>query len=127
MRRLPEKLLAVVLSVILGLMPLQGAMAGFTTPIKQMGEVHHHQMGNHHDGSQVLDAGHSAMMGCENCNTDAGCSGDNCSSGHCVSCLLALLTDFSFSVHQTIASVVMQTHNDLVKQSISSLFRPPRA
>ena len=127
MRRFPEKLLAALLSVVLGLIPLQGAMAGFTSSLEQKSEVHQHQMGNHHNGGQVVTTEHGAMMDCENCNADTGCSGGSCSSGHCVSCLLGLLPDFSFSTLQITFTAVMQTHSDLVNQSISSLFRPPRA
>lgn len=126
MHRIPGQLLAVLLSVMLGLIPLQGAIAGLSSSLEQTSKAHQHQMGNYHDVSQVSAADLGAMMDCENCNSDSGCSGDSCSSGHCVSCLLALLTEFSFSLRPNTASVVMQTHSALVNQRISSLFRPPR-
>jgi hypothetical protein len=127
MCRFSEKLLAILLSVLLGLIPLQGAMAGLASLLEQTSEVQQHQMGSHHDTGQGSTVDHGAMMDCENCNTHTESCGDKCSSGHCVSCLLALPAGFSFSVHHTSTSLVMQTHCLLVKQRISSLFRPPRA
>ena len=127
MRRLPHKLLTVLLSLLLGLIPLQGVTGGFTPPLKQKGEENHYQMEAHHDVGVVLINDQAAELGCENCNPDTVCNGNNCSFGHCVSCLLALVPDFFFPTLQTTASIVIQTDSDLLSQAISSHFRPPRA
>lgn len=127
MHRLPDKLFAVLLSVMLGLIPLQGAMGGFTSTLEQKGGEHQHQIDGHHSADVILMNDHAANPGCDNYNADAGCNGNNCSFGHCVSCLLALLPDFFFPTLQTATSKVIQTDSDLLNQTVSSLFRPPRA
>ena len=127
MRQLPKKLLAVLLSVLLGLIPLQGALAGFTSPVEQKEEGQHHLPQAHHSSDMVSMHDHAAEMDCENCNSDSGCNGNDCSSEHCVCCFLVLLPYFFFPENLTLASVVIQADSDLVRFSSTALFRPPKA
>jgi hypothetical protein len=124
MRKLHDRLLAILLSAILGLIPLQGAVAGVYMLQDMAGEAH--PMNGHHDAARVSTAEHHTGMNCDACNLDSGCNGDNCSSGHCLTCLLALPGDFSFVIERTTPSPTVQSDNDLVKRHLSSLFRPPR-
>ena len=125
MRRVSEKLLAVLLTLLLGLSPLQSAMAGFASSLDQEGGVH--QMANSHDGGMVMAADHVAAHDCEQCNADAGCNGHNCSSGQCASCALALLQVFSHPQNLIAVSVPLRADDGFVSQLSSYLFRPPRA
>lgn len=127
MCRLPDKLIAVLLSVVLGLIPLRGAVAGVTSTVNQTNEQHLHQMNVNHSSDVVLMDDHATTMGCEICNAHSLCSGSNCVSGHCVSCLLALLPDTLIPRHQISAIIIIQPDIDWGRQPTSSLFRPPRA
>lgn len=125
MRQSPNKLLAILLALLVGLIPFQSAMAGFADSFGQGDGIH--QMADRHDGSQAM-ADHVMAQDCEHCKTDAGCSnGHGCSSGHCVSCVLGLLPVLSVPTHQSAASVQFRTDDGFVRQLSSSLFRPPRA
>ncbi|MEW8052700.1 MAG: hypothetical protein AB2809_20255 [Candidatus Thiodiazotropha sp.] len=127
MHRLSRKLFAVLLSLLLGLIPLQGAMGGFISPLKQKGGEHQYQIEAHHEAGMIMMNDHAAELNCGQHSTDAGYDGNSCSFGHCVSCLLALLPDFFFPTLHTAVSIVIQTDSDLLNQTVSSLFRPPRA
>ena len=126
MRQSSKKLLAILLALLVGLIPLQSAMAGFADSFGQGDGVH--QMVDTHDGSQAM-ADHVMAQDCEHCKVDAGCSNGQhgCSSGHCVSCVLGLLPVLSFPTHQSAASVRFRTADGFVRQLSSFLFRPPRA
>lgn len=123
MRQSPKKLLAILLALLVGLIPLQAAMAGFADSFGQGDGAH--QMADRHDGSQAMA---DPVMGqdCEHCKADTG-NGHSCSSGHCVSCVLGLLPSLSFSTHQSATSVQFRTVDGFVRRLSSSLFRPPRA
>ena len=125
MRQSSKKLLAILLALLVGLIPLQSAMAGFADSFGLGDGVH--QMADRHDGSQVL-VDHVMAQDCEHCKVDAGCSnGQGCSSGHCVSCVLGLFPVLSFPTQQSAASVQFRTDDGFVRQLSSFLFRPPRA
>jgi len=125
MCRLSEKLLVILLTLLLGLSPLQGAIAGFASSFEQEGGVH--QMADRHDGGIVMAADHAAAQDCEQCNAEAGCNGHSCSSGQCASCVLAVLPIFPDILHRTATSGLLRTDNGFVSKLSSSLFRPPRA
>lgn len=125
MYRLPEKLLAVLLSVLLGLIPLQGAMAGVYSQKDDV--VHQHHMDANHSDIMVMMHDSATMMDCDECNTATLCGGNSCSSGHCISCILALLPQILIPTLQTSTSIVAQLHFEFMRQPASSLFRPPRA
>ncbi len=126
MSQSPKKMLAVMLAILVGLSPLQSAMAGFADSFGQGEAVH--QMADRHDGSLAMTTGHAMTQDCEQCKVDTGCCNRHgCSSGHCVSCALALLPMLSLPTHQTASSVLFRTDDGCVSQLSSALFRPPRA
>ncbi|MBL3591192.1 MAG: hypothetical protein JMN24_15585 [gamma proteobacterium endosymbiont of Lamellibrachia anaximandri] len=122
MPRLSDKLLAVLLTLLLGLSPLQGAMAGFAASPDREGSVH--QMSDMHDSGMVMD---QAAHDCKQCSADDGCGGHSCSSGQCASCALALLPVFLLPTHLAATPVLPRADKGFVSQLSSSLFRPPRA
>lgn len=125
MHQSSKKLLAILLALLVGLIPLQSAMAGFADSFGQGEGVH--QMTDWHDGSQAM-ADHDMAQDCEHCKTGTGCSnGHGCASGHCVSCVLGLFPVLSFPTQQSAASVQFRTDDGFVRQLSSFLFRPPRA
>ena len=125
MKQSSNKLLAILLALLVGLVPLQGAMAGVVDSFDQ-GEGGH-QMADRQDDSLAM-VNYVLAQDCEHCKVDAGCSnGDGCSSGGCVSCVLELLPVVSSLTHQSAVSVRFRTADGFVRHSSSSLFRPPRA
>jgi hypothetical protein len=125
MRQSYKKLLAILLALLVGLIPLQSAIAGFADSFGPGDGAH--QMADRPDSSQTM-ADHVIAQDCEHCKTDTGCSnGHGCSSGHCVSCVLGLLPVLSFPTSQSSTSVQFRTVDGFVRQLSSSLFRPPRA
>lgn len=122
MRRMPEKLLAVLLTLMLGLSPLQGVMAGSASSLDQEKGVH--QMST--QGEMVMNIDHGSHS-CEQCHAGDGCNGHSCSSGQCASCALALLPSFSLPVNLTVVTLLLRSDQSSVSQYTSFLFRPPRA
>ncbi|MBA1445539.1 MAG: hypothetical protein FE835_11705 [Gammaproteobacteria bacterium] len=114
-------MLALLLTLLLGLSPLQGAMAGFAAASDWEGSMH--QMSNMHDDSMVMD---QAAHDCEQCNADDGCAGHSCSSGQCASCVLALLPVFLLPTHLAARPILPMADKGFVSQLSSSLFRPSR-
>ena len=122
MHRLSERVLAILLTLLLGLSPLQGAESGFALSANQDGSVH--QMADGHD--DCMDSDRTAAQDCGQCNSEAGCNGHSCSSGQCASCALAVHQVFSYHTNPTITSGFPRADDGIVKQLSSSLFRPPR-
>ncbi len=123
MDRLSEKLLAILLTLLLGLSPLQSAMAGFAVSSDQEGGVHQISV---IQGDMVMNIDH-ATYDCEQCNADDGCNGHSCSSGQCASCVLAVLPIGSHPINFKATSKLLQKGDYFVSQLSSSLFRPPKS
>lgn len=121
MCRLSKKLLTVLLALLLGMSPLQGAIAGFASSFDQEGSVH--QTADRHD----IATDHAAAQDCEQCNTEAGCNGNSCSSDQCASCALVVFTVFSYHTNLTAMPGLSRAYDGFVSQHSSSLFRPPKA
>ena len=124
MRRLSEKILTVFLAVLLMLIPLHGAVAGFVNSSIQKHGVH--QVTGTHSDMVMLTADHSAHA-CEKCSNSNACVGHTCSTNLCAYCLHALLPVFSFSINRIATFVFFPSDNDLVNRHSPSPFRPPRA
>lgn len=124
MDRLSEKLLAILLTLLLGLSPpLQGAMAGLAVSSDHEGETY--QMSDT-QGDMVKDID-PATHDCEQYNADDGCNGHSCSSGQCASCVLAVLPICSHPINFKATSKLLQKGDYFVSQLSSSLFRPPKS
>jgi len=124
MYRLSQKLLALVVSLIIGALPLQSVMADVTSSLdvgenpSVMADMDHGQMDSQVDPA----AGH-----CDQCVTDDCCVGDGCSSDHCTSSATALLPVFPFPMNFVATSNFVRTDDGFVCKLPALLFRPPRA
>lgn len=126
MRSLSKKLLTVLLMLLLGFLPLQNAIADIATSSDQGESVH--QMKCMHDAEMVMVADQSSND-CDQCNTEPGCAdctAHACSSGHCASSVLAVLSAFSYPESHTVISKFLLVADNVIGKSPSSLFRPPR-
>lgn len=124
MYTLSEKLLAAIMALLLGLSPLQGAVAAvLDTPIQGTGmrlmveeqgndtSMPSHQMD--HDATQLMPDG--------GCTTHAG------ASHHCASCATGIITDLTSLTHPATAQELrLATQDGFTSQPVSSLYRPPR-
>ncbi|MEN8179114.1 MAG: hypothetical protein ABFS39_10930 [Pseudomonadota bacterium] len=123
MHRLSKKLLAVLLTLLLGFSPLQGVMAGVAASFDQEEGVHQ-MTGMHGDMAMATD---QAEHNCEQRHADDGCNSHSCSSAQCASCVLALLPFFSFPTNLTATSLSYSVADGLESQLSSPFLRPPRA
>jgi hypothetical protein len=123
MHRLSEKLLAILLTLLLVLSPLQGVMAGITASSDQEEGVH--QMAGMH-GDMVMVTDH-VTDNCVQSDANDDCTGHTCSSCQCASCTLALLPIFSLPTNHTATPVLFRADDGFVSQRSSPLFRPPRS
>ena len=124
MRRLSEKLLALLLALLLGLSTMQGAVAGFAPVSDQVDSQY--QMADLHASPMHMTTGNAAHD-CEHCNS-GNCATDHaCSSSQCVSCVLAIMPTFSHSANLLVMSTPDVADDGFVNPLSSSLFRPPKA
>ncbi len=120
MYRLSEQLLAILITLLLVLSPLQGALAGFAISSNQGGNAH--QMAIGHDGGTFLDAGHVACQDCEQCSTEDGCNGHSCPSSQCTSCTLAAFPIFAYFTNPTVMLGLAIADDTIISQFSPSLF-----
>ncbi|MEN8180883.1 MAG: hypothetical protein ABFS39_20020 [Pseudomonadota bacterium] len=123
MHRLSENLLVILLTLLLGFSPLQGAIAGVASSDQEGGT---HQMADMH-ASMAIASDHATAHDCEQCNTDECCTGHSCSSGQCASSVLVVLTVFSYHIDVDAMPGMFLPDTSFTSQSASSLYRPPRA
>jgi len=124
MHRLSQKSLALVIALLMGILPLQYAVADVASSLVQgeavsrMADRNHGQMDIHED--QTGDH-------CDRCVTDDCCMDDICSTGACASAALALLDVFLFPIHPVATSGIIGADDGFVRHLSASVFRPPRA
>ncbi len=123
MRRNSEKFLAISLAIFIGLVQLNGAMAGVVSYFSQNSSAYE-QMDMHHD-TVKLTADHSSDI-CDKCGDQDTCTDHACSTDLCTSCPVALFTTFSFSTNRIASSALIPSDDNLVDRHSSSLFRPPK-
>ena len=117
-------MLVVFLALLLGLSPLQGVMAGLLSSVEQEGRMHHQMSDTGCDMHMEND--HAAQSG-NQCDTRSDCTDHNCASGHCASCVLAVIPHFSSFSSLRNTPEFSRTREKFVDQLSTSLFRPPRA
>jgi len=124
--RLPsEKVLAILLALLLGISPLQSAMAGSTAHAVQAGSGH--QMGHEHIADMTMDQVKGMNHDCPQCQDPSGCSDHTCSSGHCSSCAPALLSTLQHFVIVSGLAHFLQIDEAFPLRDSSHPFRPPKA
>jgi hypothetical protein len=118
-----EKLLAMLLALMLGLSPLQSAMASFTSAFGQEGSTHHQMSDTPCD--MDMENSHAVQDG-NQCDMQSDCVDHSCASGHCASGVLAVIPSFANFIVSCSTPEFYRTHEEFVDQLFSSLFRPPR-
>jgi len=126
MHRLPEKFLAILLTLLLGMSPLQGGMHNMVSSPGQKENVH--QMPDKHTDSMVMAADNELKKDCDQCHMGDGCADQTYSFTHCASCVLAVLTDYLSPTRYTSTPTPrhQMAYNEFLSQPSASLFRPPR-
>lgn len=115
-----EKLLAILLVLLIGLFPLQGAIADLTGLTGQLGQMH--QMTDIHSDGMVMNSNHdNAQTG-----IDADCSDHDCASCQCASCTLAILPVLLNLTNVSVIPGYVRTDPGIINHAPSSPFRPPR-
>ncbi|MEL0587326.1 MAG: hypothetical protein AAES65_21010 [Candidatus Thiodiazotropha sp. (ex. Lucinoma kazani)] len=123
MYRLSEKLLAILLALLLGLIPLQSVMAGFSASSEQEGWMHQ-MIGMQSDGT-VTNGDHGDHDHAQ-CSVDADCSDHDCSSCQCISSTLAILPVLLNLTNVSVIPGYVRTDPGIINHAPSSPFRPPR-
>lgn len=123
MHHLSKKLLAVMLSLLLGLSPLQGAIAGYAAFDDQ--SENGYQLVSLHDNMAMAVNQHTLDQ--DQCETDTGSTGHSCSSGHCASCALVIAQVSILSTIDISKPLLLQVDDRVVSQPSTSLFRPPKS
>lgn len=120
MRRLSEKLLAVLLSMLLlwPSLPMAGASL-VTGQVMDMPSVSLSSA----DAGVAMD---HAAMDCDRCDRAGGCDG-GCANGHCASCALAVVPPMAFLQPPVLRLGRFFSNEGIAVRLSSSLFRPPRA
>lgn len=122
MRRYSEKLLPIVLTLLLGLSPLQSVMAGLDASLNQGAEVA--QMAGMQGAMDMKADGKG--MDCEQCGHDNGCAGYDCSSGQCGFCAAAIPQNFFTSSTPSSTPHFGHVKDGFESRLTFSLFRPPK-
>jgi len=113
MNRSPQKIVIVLMVLLMGLLPLQGAFASLNNMNAQMPASH--QMSN----DQVMPAD------CEYCDTDNHCDTQDCQTSHCASTTPAIAnTTLQFEAHYSTAEC-NTTSSGIASFQSSLPFRPP--
>ena len=123
MFRYSEKLLVIFLALLLGLSPLQGALAGVVNSFEQKENAH--QMSDTHCAAS-MDVGNVSHDGTQ-CSTQNDCHEQDCSTGHCASCVMAVLPEVSRISRSGDASDFPSFQSQFINSGFTSPYRPPRA
>ncbi|MBT8438657.1 MAG: hypothetical protein HKP55_02765 [Gammaproteobacteria bacterium] len=121
MMRKPGQMAAILLSLLLVLLPMQSAIAGMMSFDRPDDRVSH----------SLMDMEHHASMPdcdeCSHCSINNTCDENDCSSGHCATCVAGIPVDSTASL-----KISSSLENPVLYHSVSiafirSLYRPPRA
>jgi len=123
MQTRPNKLVALLLSLLLGLLPLQNLFAFDTT---SMAHEMTSLMGTDSMAGHPMDE--LAGSDCDDCDAQSCCEQSSCSLHHCASCALnAVVSSDSCFLRHASATVHAVEQQSLPADLHSSLFRPPRS
>lgn len=125
MSPLTEKLFAIVLALVLGLSPLQGAIAA---AVSSAGVDTHSEFSSLQtlDDAAVtgaIDMGHD----CDRCAPDGCCNGGSCASMQCSTCVAVPLASFPAAATHSTAAPESSYNHGVLTDTVASLYRPPRA
>ena len=113
-----KQAVAILLSLLLVFLPMQGAIAAVLSSDQP---VEHSMMDMDHETAMSCCDGH------EDCTANNTCSANDCTSGHCATCVAGILGDSK--IHLNISKPVnyVSPNHSILSKSLSSLYRPPRA
>ena len=124
MRQISGTLLAVLITLLLGLSPLQGTIAGVSDSFDQQADAR--QIADAIDSGIAVSSDYAVTQNCEQCDADNGCFNQSCPPGECATCALALPPIASHLTDPVTAPGMLPTDEGVVKQLVPSLFRPPK-
>ena len=118
----PNSAVAILLSLLLVLIPMQGAVAGVLFSDQSVDHSAHSSMDM--DNKVAL----SCCDGHTDCSSNNPCNADECSSGHCATCVVAGILGYS-KVPPIISNqkIYFLSNHSILSKSLSTLYRPPRA
>ena len=122
MHRVQDKLLATVLVLLVGLSPLHNTLADILlsqTDARSMADCMH-------GADMPMPADESTHdCDCAHCAIGLGCADHVCSSSHCASTSMAIISTFSFPSIHTVANNIISPGTHFESQELFALFRPP--
>ena len=124
MRKFFGILLAALITLMLGLSPLQGAIAGFSDSFDQRGDAR--LIADAIDSGFTVSSNDAIFQNCEQCNVDNGCFNQNCPPGECATCALTIPPVASNLTNPVTTPRMLPADEGVVKQLATSLFRPPK-
>ncbi len=124
MRQFSGKLLAVLITLLLGLSPLQGAIANFSSSLDQQGDTH--QIADAFDSGTTVSFDYAVIQNCKQYSNDGDCFSHSDSTEQCATCALALPSIASFITNPPTTPGMLQADEDFVRQFGTSLYRPPK-
>ena len=124
MSQLTKILQAFLFTLLLGLSPLQGAIASFvdSSDLQKLT----HLMADASDSSMVVSFADAMTPNCGRCNNADTCLSHSCSSDQCASCALALPPVASLLQDTTATLALLRAGDGIIKQYSIPLFRPPK-
>lgn len=117
-------LLAALITLMLGLSPLQGAIAGFSDSFDQRGDAR--LIADAIDSGFTVSSDYAIFQNCEQCNVDNGCFNHSSPPDECATCALTLPPIASNLTKPVTTPRMLPADEDVVKQLAIPLFRPPK-
>ena len=123
MRQISGTLLAVLITLLLGLSPLQETIAGVSDSFDQQADAR--QIADAIDSGIAVSSDYAVTQNCGQCNVDDDCFSQSCPT-KCATCALALPPIASHLTDPVTTPGMLPTDEGVVKQLVPSLFRPPK-
>ncbi len=126
MRQFSGMLLIILVSLLFGLSPLQGALISFSDSFGSQGETH--PMVDTFDSGIAVSSSNAMIQECWQCDTNDDHMSHSRSSNQCTTstCVLAPPAITSHPANPATVSVKLGADEDAVRLLASSLFRPPK-
>ena len=120
MRQKNRQTAVILLSLLLVLLPMQSTFAGILSLDQSDEAISHSMMDMDHETSMSCCEGHV------DCTANNSCDANECSSGHCATCVAGILGDSKVSPIISIQEKYFSLNYSIVSKPLSSLYRPPR-
>ncbi len=117
-----RKLLSILLILLLGLSPLQSAMAELSAPVDTT-TMPCHMADTQTDIIPLISLSTDV---CEMCVDNSDCNNTCCSHAQCTPNVVALLQGISSLIRHPSSLALLQVNENITKNSPLALFRPPR-